>query len=305
MKRINFYWLMSILFMGAVMACQNDCDSCVHITDNRNGTIKIQAIGGKPPYKVGIRELGITTPHKGPWTEFTGEVTLNTLLGKSNEIILIDNSPRDCQVKNIFDQSRIQHGSDFTDDRDNEVYKTIMIDSVIWMAENLRYSVTNSHELIPKRLGRLYTWDILMNGASSSDNIPSGVQGLCPNGWHLPSDKEWISLEISLGLNRDAYMNGTRGGHGLNMKSTEGWTDSSNGRTGNGNNSSGFNIYPTGFSNGTKGVLFKDHNSFFWTTTENSFTHAYARGFDIRDGVSRSYNYGKTIGMSCRCVKDK
>ena len=42
--------------------------------------------------------------------------------------------------------------------------------------------------------GRLYDWSTAMNGASSSEENPSGVQGLCPDGWHLPSDLEWKQL---------------------------------------------------------------------------------------------------------------
>jgi uncharacterized protein (TIGR02145 family) len=42
--------------------------------------------------------------------------------------------------------------------------------------------------------GVLYNWTAAMNGAESSDANPSGVQGICPDGWHLPSDAEWKQL---------------------------------------------------------------------------------------------------------------
>ncbi|MDV7400220.1 FISUMP domain-containing protein, partial [Arthrospira platensis SPKY1] len=42
--------------------------------------------------------------------------------------------------------------------------------------------------------GGLYTWYTLMNGSSSSNSNPSGVQGICPTGWHVPSDAEWTQL---------------------------------------------------------------------------------------------------------------
>jgi len=43
--------------------------------------------------------------------------------------------------------------------------------------------------------GRLYTWDVAMGGAAKSNKNPSGIQGICPNGWHLPSDPEWEELQ--------------------------------------------------------------------------------------------------------------
>ena len=42
--------------------------------------------------------------------------------------------------------------------------------------------------------GYLYNWAAVMHGAESSEANPSGVQGICPKGWHVPSDKEWTQL---------------------------------------------------------------------------------------------------------------
>jgi hypothetical protein len=50
--------------------------------------------------------------------------------------------------------------------------------------------------------GLLYTWAAAMNGASSSTSNPSGVQGVCPSGWHFPSDEEWKILEMTAGMSR-------------------------------------------------------------------------------------------------------
>lgn len=67
------------------------------------------------------------------------------------------------------------------------------------MAENLNYQTRNSwcYNDIEKNcdhFGRLYTWRAAMNRASSSNSNPSGVQGVCPPGWHLPSNAEWHEL---------------------------------------------------------------------------------------------------------------
>ena len=134
--------------------------------------------------------------------------------------------------------------STFTDARDGEVYCKVVIGTQTWMAENLRYNASGSwlNSSNPSTsYGRLYDWTTVMNGASSSTSSPSGVQGICPSGWHLPSDEEWSTLELSLGMNSsDTSLSGQfRGVHGTSMKSTTGWS--------NGTNSSGFNALPTGY----------------------------------------------------------
>jgi len=109
----------------------------------------------------------------------------------------------------------------FTDSRDSRVYKTIQIGTQTWMAENLAYLPSVSPPgpgsfTVPyyyvysysgndvnaakatsyyNKYGVLYNWPAAMNGAASSNANPSGVQGCCPQGWHLPSLDEWRVLE--------------------------------------------------------------------------------------------------------------
>ena len=113
----------------------------------------------------------------------------------------------------------------FTDDRDGTVYKTIKIGNQVWMAENLRYlpsvvgQATSSNSepcyyvydyngtdveeakatTIYTIFGALYNWPAAMDGENSSSTNPSGVKGVCPTGWHLPSDAEWTQLVEYLG----------------------------------------------------------------------------------------------------------
>ena len=108
-------------------------------------------------------------------------------------------------------------GEPFTDDRDGSTYSTVNIGSQTWMGENLRYegnSALGSYEgsfVAPYRYypnndaknvstyGYLYNWPAAMNGQTGSETNPSGVQGICPNGWHLPSVAEWRQLADYLG----------------------------------------------------------------------------------------------------------
>ncbi len=85
--------------------------------------------------------------------------------------------------------------------------------------------------------GVLYNWPAVM------------TEGICPSGWHIPSDGEWQTMEISLGMSEaDAASRVWRGSPvGDYMKSTSGWNDY-NGNSGNGSNSSGFDGRPGGWT---------------------------------------------------------
>lgn len=193
--------------------------------------------------------------------------------------------------------------STITDSRDGETYSVVKIGDQCWMAENLRFNATGSW-INPNNpsvaYGCLYDWSTVMNGESSSSSSPSGVQGLCPSGWHLPSDIEWKTLEISLGLSSsDADLWGQyRGTHGKEMKSTTGWDNSESSA-----NSSGFNVFPSAkYLSGFFVGLGERAN--FWSATESSVTEAWHRRlYDNISGVDRFYS-DKTEGFSCRCVKE-
>lgn len=188
-----------------------------------------------------------------------------------------------------------------TDSRDGLVYEIKTFGSQTWMVENLRYNAFGS-ALDPNNpsitYGRLYDWSTVMNGETSSNSSPSGVQGICPSGWHLPSDAEWSTLETTLGMNSsDATNAGYRGTHGIDMKSTTGWVSN-----GNGTNLSGFNVLPTGGYYRIFGGL--GGSAFFWSSTESSTTNSLYRKLHCREeGVFR-HNHSKTYGISCRCVQN-
>jgi hypothetical protein len=96
-------------------------------------------------------------------------------------------------------------GTPTVTDYDGNTYNTVQIGNQCWMKENLnttrdaggnnisRYCYSNTNANC-ENYGGLYTWATLMNGAASSNGNPSGVQGICPTGWHVPSDAEWTEL---------------------------------------------------------------------------------------------------------------
>jgi uncharacterized protein (TIGR02145 family) len=218
-------------------------------------------------------------------------------------------------------------------DIDGNTYGSIAIGEQIWMAENLKVTHYADGSAIPEvsdevvwdgmsalvdaycwydnqavygdTAGALYTWAAAMNSAVSSDVIPSGVQGVCPDGWHLPGDAEWKNLEMYLGMSlADADNHDWRGtdeGGQLKEIGFSTWEVPNVGAE----NSSGFTAVPGGFRN-MKGKFYSyGEYAAFWTAREEEGTDkAWYRALTYDDDVVyRQYNY-KNQGLSVRCVKD-
>ena len=148
-------------------------------------------------------------------------------------------------------------------DIDGNIYQTVKIGDQIWMAGNLKVTHFPDGSVIPlvednaywnsletnelaycwynneinnrDLYGGLYTWAAAMNGQSSSIANPSQVQGICPDGWHLPSDAEWTQLFNFLGGTSVA-------GGKLKEAGTINWSSPNTGAT----NESGFTALPSG-----------------------------------------------------------
>jgi uncharacterized protein (TIGR02145 family) len=212
-------------------------------------------------------------------------------------------------------------------DYDGNEYNTVIIGDQEWMAENLKtthYADGTEISLVENNTdwsnnlatdkaycyyenssvdnyGAIYNWAAAMNDELSSSNNPSGVQGVCPDNWHLPSDDEWKEMEITLGMSQtDADRTNYReDGHvGIHLKSTTAWSNN-----GDGNNSSGFSAIPGGYRNDDG--LFYDNTktTLFWSSTEES-ERSWIRALSFDQvGVDRSTRK-KNDGNYIRCVKD-
>ena len=213
----------------------------------------------------------------------------------------------------VFSVVFAQEMRSITDARDGEVYKTVKIGDQVWMAENLRYNAEGSWlnpEHPSKVYGRLYDWATVM-GLDSKYNDEEYKQevgehqGICPAGWHVPSDEEWKALERHLGMseeevNKAGWDRGTD--QGLQLKSASGWADYE-GKSGNGNNSSGFNAFPAGFYS-YDSFLGLGKFAYFWSSTAESSSDAWCRNLYNNDGYLSRYDYDKKNGHSCRCLKN-
>ena len=220
-------------------------------------------------------------------------------------------------------------GSITVTDIDGNQYSTVAIGEQCWMAENLRttkfadgtsiplgsststttayrYNPNNNSNNVPT-YGYLYNWPAAMHGASSSSSNPSNVQGVCQNGWHLPSDAEWTRLTDYL-CSHSQYQCGSDSSYiAKSLASTTGWNSSTTtcavGNTPSNNNSTGFCALPAGVYGGS-GYSSFGNDAYFWSATEGSSDHAYRRNLNYNSADVHRSNSGETFGMSIRCVRD-
>jgi uncharacterized protein (TIGR02145 family) len=128
-----------------------------------------------------------------------------------------------------------------------------------------------------------------MNGASSSTANPSGIAGICPEGWHLPSDAEWKVLANYLGSN-----------DGKKMKSTSGWSGNLDG-----DNSSGFTALPGGSRLDDGNFTGLGLNNAFWSFTEYGSLSSWGRGLLHNDNNMQRYYGNQSLGLSVRCLMNQ
>ncbi len=195
-------------------------------------------------------------------------------------------------------------------DFDQNNYPTIKIGDQIWMAENLKseyyangnsidgdyfYDNNSSNKDI---YGSLYTWAAVMNGATGNNNNPSGVQGVCPNGWHVPSEEEWDEMREELG--------GWQLMHGrVKEVGTMHWDSPNSDAT----NESGLSFLPAGMRWGSDGTYQNlGELAHFWTTTDTDDLDN-AGGYRFFSELPSAQEYMQTFdsknhAKSIRCVKN-
>lgn len=149
-----------------------------------------------------------------------------------------------------------------------------------------------------------------IQGSSSS---PSGVQGICPNGWHIPSLAEWNQL-LNYVSSQNSYVCGNNNNNiAKALAYTDYWTASSNscavGNNQNANNSTGFSAIPDGifyFSENDPNEHEGDKHNFahFWSTTESGSNNAMRISLNYSSNVVEQSVSGKRSCCSVRCVRD-
>ncbi|WP_298769801.1 fibrobacter succinogenes major paralogous domain-containing protein [uncultured Fibrobacter sp.] len=222
--------------------------------------------------------------------------------------------PKECRFN-----PDITYGS-MTDERDGKVYKTVIIGTQVWMAENLNYydaadlnvkekswcfgKSDNGDSTTCDVSGRLYTWAAAMdsvgawstNGKGCGDGktctLTATVQGVCPEGWHLPSFSEWYTLFTAVGGSTPGKV----------LKSQTGWNSD-----GNGTDAFGFAALPAGLRGVRNYDVYFLHDggyASFWSSTENSSDLAYSMLLDYISADAGLGNASKGLAFYVRCLRD-
>lgn len=213
-------------------------------------------------------------------------------------------------------------------DYDGNTYQSVIIGNQCWMRTNLRTTHYNDGTAIVQGgvasteipqyyidyigipvvnfpvYGYLYNWAAAMHGNPSSNANPSGVQGICPHGWHLPSHAEWSEL-YNFVNSRDVYLCNGNGSMAKALCHSIGWSsNSSNCVVGNNvaaNNATRFGAVPAGVWTGSFGSYASA--AYFWSTTESG-ANAKQWHFDYNSSAMSSGDYSKSNAISVRCLKD-
>lgn len=240
-----------------------------------------------------------------------------------------------CSVRCLRNEDFPQHpvaipcaGAETVTDADGNEYATVKIGEQCWMRENLRVtkyadgrpiahgnggSSSVAYWYYPNNdtagiatYGLYYNWLALMDTASASNDNPSGVQGVCPTGWHLPSEAEWIQLSDYVVGQPENRCSGQCENTAKALASAEGWLESEDGCTvGNaptGNNLTGFSAYPTGEFGGNYYGF--GCGAYFWCTSDVGEDTARILYFRYDFEEETLCNSEKDSGHSVRCLRD-
>jgi uncharacterized protein (TIGR02145 family) len=217
---------------------------------------------------------------------------------------------------------------------EGETYKTVVIGEQTWMAKNLNsnvegskcygeggqaeakqeakqngiYYTTLSEDEVQancNKYGRLYDWSTAMalpsscNSSSCSSQINAKHKGICPTGWHIPSDADLNALITAIG------------GSGTKLRAKSGWEDLINGNSGNGTDDYGFSALPGGYAT-DGGLFFYDVGRWggWWSATEDKNNASKAHSWSTGSGsdlakIAKIYISDKSYSLiSVRCIKD-
>lgn len=192
-------------------------------------------------------------------------------------------------------------------DIEGNVYPTMKIGTQSWMVENLRVTKFNDNTAIPL-VTNATDWKILFtpgycwynNDPATNKNIYGALYNwytvntgkLCPTGWHVPTDAEWITLTT--------YLGNVNAGGKLKETGTTHWLVPNTGAT----NESGFTALPGGsrWYDGVFGGIIGDHGGWWSSTTVNGdpiYRYVYNNSSMVAHLVGDSNQ-----ALSVRCVKD-
>lgn len=236
---------------------------------------------------------------------------------KNGEIRPYKNSWHWGLSKETFFNPDVEYGT-LVDARDGQEYKTVVIgegdDAQEWMAENLNYAVDSSkcYMNVPHycdKVGRYYTYNQAMDSTirwcsdSECGNYFRGeYQGICPEGWHIPSESEWDVLRQNMLGNPDVRYIGVvfPDEFKTEWKTSLYWEFDTIPNL----NSTGFSVFPAGYwttEDAYNEFVSFGYSAVFWMTDMSTWS---ARSMQIGSKIRVDYRE-KTDFMSVRCVKNR
>lgn len=208
--------------------------------------------------------------------------------------------------------------TDKVTDYEGNIYPTIGIGNQIWMRENLKSTRFNDGTVIPLISGNsewentispAYCW---YNNNEADNKVTYGAlynwftvktEKLCPDGWHVPTDTEWHTLILYLGIARgfSSYIESASAGGKMKESGTIHWKIPNTGAT----NECGFTAMPSG-ERGTNGTFYElNVNAFWWSSSEDNTEKAFYRYVNFDDiDVCKGPGF-KQAGLSIRCLKNE
>jgi uncharacterized protein (TIGR02145 family) len=208
----------------------------------------------------------------------------------TNQYNCSDNAARTISV---IDPAPFSCGDSLTDIRDNKKYPTIQIGSQCWLAVNLNHgqqiggsSAQRDNCLVEKycyndlpancnQYGALYQWDELMRYEDAEE-----IQGLCPPGWHVPSETDWSQLFA-------VYQGNAFAGSPLLYTGY-----------------SGFNVLLSGVEFFNQSHRFADFASIMWSSTSHGPYKAWSHGLNEYNYSVSYYPSYRSNAFSVRCVRE-
>ncbi|MFN3917392.1 MAG: fibrobacter succinogenes major paralogous domain-containing protein [Flavobacteriales bacterium] len=201
-------------------------------------------------------------------------------------------------------------------DIDGNVYKVKKIGSLYWTTENLKTTRYANGDVIPNLTDSTLWAEATVGAQVSYNNSLTQLQlygrlynalavidprGLCPQGWRIPTNTDWVSLELHLGMTNlqadSMEYRGTNEGHLL--KAPNKWP----GEYTSGNKI-GFEALPSGVRSYESVFDYAESIAVFWASSEAFKNHYWSRTISSNISQIGKFYMGETAGFSCRCVKD-
>ena len=269
-------------------------------------------------FSVWVNDLPIDNGFSFPYNQ-SATITLPPELMLLNSIAIQDETSLGCYLMDDFLDPTLFNSNctQFTDARDGNTYCSVQVGNQFWMGENLRYAAggTIGHWYLNEPsadtllYGRLYTFSEILNGEEANTSSTNRkIKGICPQGWHIPSQEEWAELKIWIGpINEE--------GKYMKLPNAVVWPGADLPASSVFNATSAGEYYPW-FENKNDPVSGNRYKkTTFWTSTRGMHFNGTHPPVIVEINEDNYLNLGtgsnpdgfgsiEEIGYSCRCIKD-